>query len=104
MPPHPTFFVRKEVYNKVGLFNTALHSSSDYELMLRILFKHEYDAAYLPEILVKMRIGGVSNASLCNRIKANKEDRMAWRLNELRPYFFTLYFKPLRKLLQYFTK
>lgn len=104
MPPHPAFFVRKEVYQKVGFFNTVLHRSSDYELMLRILFKHRYDAAYLPEILVKMRMGGVSNASLRNRVQANKEDRMAWQLNGLKPYFFTMYFKPLRKLIQYFQK
>lgn len=101
MPPHPSFFVRKRVYDRVGLFNTSLKSSADYELILRILLKNKLKAAYLPEVLVKMRTGGVSNASFSNRIRANKEDRMAWKINGLKPYFFTLYLKPLRKLWQF---
>lgn len=104
MPPHPTFFVRKEVYNKVGQFNTFLNSASDYELMLRILLKYRLKAAYIPEILVKMRVGGLSTSSLRQRILANKEDRLAWKINGLRPYFFTLYLKPVRKILQFFKK
>jgi glycosyltransferase len=51
-----------------------------------------------------MREGGMSNASLKNRIRANREDRMAWKLNGVKPYFFTLYLKPLRKVLQFITK
>ena len=101
MPPHPTFFVRREVYDKTGLFTTSLRSAADYELMLRVLVKHSCSTAYLPEVLVKMRAGGLSNASLKHRMKANKEDRQAWKLNGLTPYFFTLYFKPLRKILQF---
>lgn len=104
MPPHPSFFVRREVYDKVGLFTTDLRSAADYELMLRILVKHHYSAAYLPEVLVKMRTGGLSNASLWHRLKANKEDKRAWKINGINPYFFTLYFKPLRKIVQYFKK
>jgi glycosyltransferase len=59
---------------------------------------------YIPEVLVKMRIGGTSNASLKNRLRANREDREAWRLNNIRPYFFTIPFKPLRKVLQFIKK
>ncbi len=101
MPPHPTFFVRKEVYQQLGNFNTALRSAADYEFMLRVLFKNQLKAAYIPEVLVRMRAGGVSNASFRNRVNANKEDRLAWKLNGLQPYFFTLYLKPVRKILQY---
>ena len=101
MPPHPTFFVRKEVYDQAGLFNTDLHSAADYELMLRILLKYGLPAYYIPRVIVKMRAGGVSNASLRNRLRANKEDRLAWKLNGLKPYFFTLYLKPLRKIAQF---
>jgi glycosyltransferase involved in cell wall biosynthesis len=104
MPPHPTFFVRKEVYEKVGFFNTMLKSAADYEIMLRILYKHNYTAAYIPEILVKMRSGGISNASLRNRFRANREDAKAWKLINKRPHFFTLYLKPLRKIPQYLTR
>ena len=101
MPPHPTFFVRRQVYEKVGLFNTKLKSAADYELMLRILVKYKLTACYIPEVLVKMRSGGMSNSSLFNRIKGNKEDRLAWKFNGLQPYFFTLYVKPLRKISQF---
>jgi glycosyltransferase involved in cell wall biosynthesis len=104
MPPHPTFFVRRRVYDQVGLFNTTLRSSADYEMMLRILVKYDMEARYLPKVIVKMRAGGVSNASLRNRLRANREDRTAWKLNGLNPYFFTLLVKPLRKLPQYFIK
>ena len=104
MPPHPTFFVRKEIYGQVGGFNTTLRSAADYELMLRILLKHDFPTFYIPKTLVKMRTGGTSNASLHNRIKANGEDRLAWKLNELKPYFFTLYLKPLRKIHQFILK
>jgi len=104
MPPHPTFFVRKEVYDRAGTFKTELRSAADYELMLRILVKHGFGTSYIPRVIVRMRAGGVSNASLPNRLRANREDRMAWRLNGLRPYFFTLYLKPLRKIHQFIFK
>src|ERR1700761_801362 len=101
MLPHPTFFVRREVYERVGLFDLSLRSAADYELMLRILLKFGLPAHYIPRVIVKMRAGGMSNASLWNRIRANKEDRMAWKMNGLRPKFFTLYMKPLRKIPQF---
>jgi glycosyltransferase involved in cell wall biosynthesis len=104
MPPHPTFFVRKEVYDKVGFFDVSLKSAADYEMMLRILYKHQHSVTYIPEVLVKMRAGGVSNASMRNRFKANREDAMAWKLNNKKPHFFTLYLKPLRKIPQYLIK
>lgn len=101
MPPHPTFFVRRKIYEKYGDFNLALGSAADYELMLRFLVKHRVTAAYIPQVLVKMRTGGVSNASLKNRIRANRMDRLAWRVNGLKPYPWTLWVKPLRKIPQY---
>ena len=104
MPPHPTFFLRKSAYQRHGLFNLQLRSAADYELMLRMLFKHRVSAVHLSEVLVHMRTGGVSNASWSNRVKANREDRMAWRLNGLSPRPWTLIAKPLRKLPQWWSK
>src|SRR3982751_5502536 len=101
MPPHPTFFVRKEVYERVGLYNHQMRSAADYEMMLRIMLHHQLKASYIPRIIVKMRTGGMSTASVKNRIRANREDREAWRMNGLKPYFFTLYLKPLRKITQF---
>jgi glycosyltransferase involved in cell wall biosynthesis len=104
MPPHPTFFVRRQVYDRAGVFNLDLRSAADYELMLRILVKLEITAHYIPRVLVKMRAGGMSNANVFSRLRGNKEDRMAWKLNGLKPYFFTLYLKPLRKIHQFILK
>ena len=102
MPPHPTFFVRKEIYTQWGNFYTKLKSAADYELMLRFLYKHRISASYLPQVIVKMRIGGNSNSSFKGRLRANREDREAWRMNSLVPFFFTILLKPMRKVYQFF--
>lgn len=104
MPPHPTFFVRREVYARAGVFNLGLRSAADYELMLRVLVKMGMTTHYIPRVIVKMRAGGMSNASLLNRLRGNREDRLAWKINDLKPYFFTLYMKPLRKISQFLIK
>lgn len=102
MPPHPSFFVKKNCYERYGLFNTMLKSSADYELMLRLLYKEKCSAAYINEVLVKMRTGGQSNKSLRNRLQANREDKKAWKINGLDPELLTLIRKPLSKLKQFF--
>ena len=102
MPPHPTFFVRRRMYEQYGLFNPELGTAADYELMLRMLLKHGIRAKYIPEVLVKMRSGGISNQSLLKRLKANCMDRRAWTINDLTPYPWTLSMKPIRKIGQWF--
>lgn len=104
MPPHPTFFVKKSVYIKYGFFNTNLKISADYELILRFLLKNGVPSVYIPKVLVYMPVGGVSNSSLSNRIRANREDRAAWVLNELKPKFYTTIWKPLSKIKQFFLR
>jgi len=104
MPPHPTFFVRRSLYERCGGFKLDLGSAADYELMLRLMLKHGMSAVYIPEILVRMRVGGMSNATMRNRVKANRMDRRAWKVNGLKPYPWTLWMKPLRKVGQYFVK
>lgn len=104
MPPHPTFFLRRSIYEKHGFFNLNLGSAADYEMMLRFLLKHRVSTTYIPEILVKMRVGGISNASLKSRIHANRMDRRAWQINGLKPYPWTLLLKPLRKVNQFFVR
>ena len=104
MPPHPTFFVRRSVYERYGYFNLEMGTAADYELMLRFLVKHGVSSEYLPEIIVKMRTGGASNVTLGSRLRANRMDRKAWEVNGLRPYPWTLLMKPLRKVGQWFSK
>lgn len=101
MPPHPTFFVRRKVYEQYGLFNLNLGTAADYELMLRFIHKYGIRLAYLPQTLVYMRAGGASNQTLIARFKANRKDALAWKVNGLQPRWYTLYAKPLRKLSQF---
>jgi glycosyltransferase len=101
MPPHPTFYIRKECYDKYGVFNTSLKLSADYELMLRMIHKHQVKVSYIPQTLIKMRMGGVSNVSFFVKLKANLEDKLAWKLNDIKPGKLTLLKKPLHKLMQY---
>ncbi|HNG07475.1 MAG TPA: glycosyltransferase family 2 protein, partial [Saprospiraceae bacterium] len=86
MPPHPTFFVRKYIYERYGTFNLSLRSAADYEIMLRFLVRQDVTTTYLNKTIVQMRAGGQSNASITNRLRANAEDRKAWQINKLRPY------------------
>jgi glycosyltransferase len=104
MPPHPTFFIKKSCYDRYGSYNLRLKSAADYELMLRMLHKHNISVAYLQEVITKMRVGGQSNVTLLNRLKANKEDKLAWVINDLKPGPLTLIMKPVRKISQFFKK
>lgn len=104
MPPHPTFFVRRECYEKYGLYRLDLGTAADYELMLRFLLVHGIRAEYIPRVLVRMRTGGASNASLGARWRANRMDRKAWEVNNLRPYPWTLLAKPMRKIGQWWLR
>jgi glycosyltransferase len=101
MPPHPAFFARRSSYTDHGLYDTSFRSSGDYELMLRFLHRFGLSVTYLPQILVYMRTGGMSNRSLRNRLIAAREDRRAWKVNGLTPGLFTMVLKPLSKLPQY---
>ncbi|MBM3965201.1 MAG: glycosyltransferase [Planctomycetes bacterium] len=104
MPPHPTVYLRREAYRRLGAFRTDLQIAADYEILVRMLAKHCLDMRYLEEILVKMRVGGKSNASLRNRMLANREDRRAWEINGMRPPTGLRFTKPLRKLSQYWRR
>jgi len=82
-PPHPTFFVRRALYERGGLFNIDYPLGGDVELMMRLLWKHQAKAVYIPNVQVKMRLGGISNASLRSIIRQNVVIREAARLNGL---------------------
>lgn len=100
MPPHPTFFARKSIYEKYGYMNLAFPLAADYELMLRFLYKYEVSTIYIPKVLVKMRAGGTSTPGLYT-VKAVIENYRAWKVNGLRPNPYTFILKPLSKILQY---
>ncbi len=100
MPPHPTFYVKKQVYDEYGLFNTDFRIAADYENMLRFLGKHRISTAYLPRVMVKMRVGGASNRSLKNIIQKSREDLRAMKINNF-GNIITLAGKNFRKLNQF---
>ena len=83
MPPHPTFYVRRSVYERLGLFDTRFLISADYESILRILGRGGVKPAYLPQVLVRMRLGGISNRSLRNMLRKSTEDYAAMRMNRV---------------------
>ena len=101
MPPHPTVFLRKYIYEKYGDFNLDLGSASDYEILLRFFYKNNLTVRYLDRTIIKMRAGGISDKSIFNRIKANRYDKKAWLINNLKPKFYTHLLKPIRKFGQY---
>ena len=103
MPPHPAFFVRKEVYEKFGLFDTSYNIAADYDFMMRVLYKGGISTAYIPEVFIKMRVGGASNKSLKNIWRKSKEDLRAMKTNELGGVA-TLVNKNFRKIPQFFKK
>lgn len=101
--PHPTFFCRKEIFEKYGYFNDTMQIAADFELMLRLIEKHRIKIDYLPEVIVKMSSGGKANV-LKGIISGNKEIIKSFRLNGLRlsPLFFLR--KPITKISQLFAR
>jgi len=102
MPPHPAFFVKKVIYEKYNMYRLDCGVNADYELMLRFLEKEKITTFWINELLVIMRVGGASNSSISSRIRSLDNDKKGWTVNNLKPYFFTLFFKKARKIPQYF--
>lgn len=101
MPAHPTFYVRKEIVDQLGGYKPQYFSAADFELMTRYLYKHRVSSCYLPELIVKMRRGGMSNGSIKKRLYANRRDYLALRNNDVPFALLVSIIKPLRKLPQY---
>ena len=101
-PAHPSFFVKKHIYNKYGVFNTNFTIAADYELMLRFLEKYNIRSYYISEILVKMRSGGQSNKNILKILKANIESYKAWKTNDIYINPIIFFKKPISKIFQYF--
>jgi len=100
MPPHPTLYVRREVFQRVGGFDTSYRISADYDHILRVFSQPELNAVYLPSVLVRMRLGGSSNRSLPNILRKSSEDYRALRENRVGG-LGTLAWKNLRKVGQF---
>jgi glycosyltransferase involved in cell wall biosynthesis len=101
MPPHPTFYCRRKLFEELGNYSLNYGSAADYELMLRFIHSNKANVFHLNKVMVKMVIGGVSNKSLSNRVKAMRFDLRAMRNNDILLPVITLILKPLRKILQF---
>ena len=104
-PPHPTFFVRRSVFERFGKFDLNYHIASDVDLMMRFLEKHKIKSKYVPEVWVKMRMGGTTNKNLKNIWLQNKEIIHSFNKNNLSVNILKfLIFKIISRALQFFKR
>ncbi len=103
-PAHPTFFVKKEIYQKYGGFNLKFKLAADFELMLRFLEKHKISHTYLPKPIIKMRLGGATSKNLKNILHQNRECILAFKENNFSPPILYPFLRLLPKLGQFFKK
>ncbi len=100
-PAHPTFYVKREVYQKYGFFDLDFKFAADFELMLRFIEKYHIQLAYLPEPLVRMRLGGKTSKNIFNIIKGNIECYKAFKKNGIKVSCLYPFFRLLPKLKQF---
>ena len=101
MPPHPTFYCKRNLFHQFGFYSLEYGTAADYELMLRFIHLNKVNAFYIKKVMNKMNVGGVSNKSYRNRVQGLLFDYKAMRKNGIRFPLVTLIFKPLRKVIQY---
>ena len=101
MPPHPTLYIRKQIVEETGFFDTSFRIAADYDYILRLFTRKGLKTHYMPKVIVKMRLGGESNKSVSNIIRKSKEDIRALRKNKVGG-LFTLIGKNLSKIPQFF--
>jgi glycosyltransferase involved in cell wall biosynthesis len=97
VPPHPTFFCRRELFERFGPFDARYRLAGDFELMLRFLEKHRIRVGYLPRPLVKMRVGGRAN-TVRGVLRGNREILRAFAANGVKPAPGFFWRKPLVKV------
>ena len=103
MPPHPTLYLRREVFEKWGAYDTSYKIAADYDAILRWLGKGRISLAYIPEVLVNMRVGGDSNRSFSHIVRKSREDYRAIKSNRMGG-FGTLVLKNASKVGQFFDR
>jgi glycosyltransferase len=100
MPPHPTLYLRRSVFDRAGLYDPSYRISGDYDGMLRWLTTGQVRLGYIPQVMVRMRIGGVSNRSFAQMLRKSREDYRAIRRHKVGG-IGTLLGKNLSKLPQF---
>ena len=100
MPPHPTLYLKKAVYDQIGEYNISYKISADYDFMLRMFNSNDFNYGYMPKVLVKMKVGGESNKSLKNILIKINEDYKVIKRNNI-GNFLTLLRKNTSKFKQF---
>lgn len=101
MPSHQSFYAKKDVFLRYGLYNLRYKIASDYEFLLRVLYFNNLEVRLIDEYIVKFRTGGTSTKNFKNIVKLNKECINAWKNNGKKMPFYTLPLKLLRKIPQF---
>jgi glycosyltransferase involved in cell wall biosynthesis len=104
MPPHPTFFVRRKIYELYSKFKSDYLIAADYELLVRLLSRHRVSFSYIPMVMVRMRQGGISTRNLKSNWILNREIMRACRENGIKTNYFMIYMKYLTKIFQLFKR
>lgn len=100
MPAHPTFFVKRSIYHKYGLFKTDYKIAADFELLVRFLYRHRISYYYLNKVLIKMRTGGISTRNLKSNWILNKEIVRACSENGIKTSLLKISFKYFKKIFE----
>ncbi len=101
MPPHPALFIKKSVYDTYGIFRLDCGVNADYEIMLRFFEKEKISSCWIHKTITFMEAGGTSNSGLKSRMEGITDNIQAWKVNGLKPKFYTIFFKKIRKIPQY---
>jgi glycosyltransferase len=100
MPAHPTIFMRRKVYEKHGIFDISLKCAADYDFILRVFKDQTLVKYYLPEVITKMRVGGMSTSGIKNIINKKKEDYLVLKNNKMSFPLWILLAKNISKIPQ----
>jgi glycosyltransferase involved in cell wall biosynthesis len=101
VPPHPSLFVKKKVYEIAGLFNVDFKLAADYEFMLRIFKRYTFKSIYVDILCVKMRLGGSTNKSIKNIVQGNLEILKSWQINGMHAPFTLMPRRVAKRLVQF---
>lgn len=102
MPAHPTFYIRRDLIEKFGGYESHYFTAADFEFMARYLYRFKISSCYLPKLIVKMRAGGASNESFSRRLRANRRDYLAMKKNKIPFPLIVSILKPLIKMPQFY--
>jgi len=104
IPAHPTFFCYRKFFDLYGLYRTDLEIAADFDLLVRYLHQHQLKTVYIPEMLVKMNLGGKSTSGISSTLRINKEIKQILREQQLPSSYLRLYARYFIKVLEYLRK